>query len=157
MELDKDFELLFGGGFVLGGYEFRQLIGRAEMVRAVKVKGEGILGSESMVETFLLRGPVEELRGEIWVGLGFEDFDNEVQSDVMEFVEVGDDGRAPVVLFLQNELVMYQVIRERQMREVWVVPVLVLRVSVVVGECCGSRRLKGWGLGLGLGLWREIN
>ena len=100
MELDKDFELLFGGGFVLGGYEFRQLIGRAEMVRAVKVKGKGIQGSESMVETFLLRGPVEELRGEIWVGLGFEDFDNEVQSDVMEFVEVGDDGRALVVLVL---------------------------------------------------------
>ena len=100
MELDKDFELLFGGGFVLGEYEFGQLIGRAKMVKAVEVKGESIVGSESMVEAFLLKGPMEELRGEIRVGLGFEDFDNEVQSDVMEFVEVGDDGRAPVVLVL---------------------------------------------------------
>ena len=100
MESDKDFELLVGGGFVLGDYEFGQLIGRAEMVRAVEVKGEGIAGSESMVEAFLLKGPVEELRGEIRVGLGFEDFDNEVQSDVMEFVEVGDDGRARVILVL---------------------------------------------------------
>ena len=100
MESDKDFELLVGGGFVLGDYEFGQLIGKAEMVRAVGVKGKGIAGSESMVEAFLLRGPVEELRGEIQVGLGFEDFDNEVQSDVMEFVEVGDNGRARVILVL---------------------------------------------------------
>ena len=100
MESDKDFKLFFNGGFVLGDHEFGQLIGGAETVRAVEGIGEGIVGSESVVETFLLGGPVEELGGEIRVGLGFEDFDNEVQSDVMEFVEVGDDGRAPVVLVL---------------------------------------------------------
>ena len=33
---------------------------------------------------------------------------------------------------------MYWAIGERRMKEVWVVLVLVLRVSVVVGECCGS-------------------
>ena len=100
MESDKDFELLFGGGFVLGDHEFGQLIGGAETVRAVEAIGEGIVGSESVVEAFLLGGPVEELGGEIRVGLGFEDFGDEVRSDAAEFVEVGDDGRAPVVLVL---------------------------------------------------------
>ena len=92
--------MLFDGGFVLGDHEFGQLIDEAKTVRAAKAIGEGIVGSESVVEAFLFEGPVEELGGEIRVGLGFEDFDNEVQSDVMEFVKVGDDGRAPVVLVL---------------------------------------------------------
>ena len=74
------------------------MIGRAETVRAIEATGEGIVGSESVVEAFLFGGLVEELRGEIRVGLGFEDFDDEVQSDVAKFVEVRDDGWAPVVL-----------------------------------------------------------
>ena len=74
------------------------MIGRAETVRAIEATGEGIVGSESVVEAFLFGGLVEELRGEIRVGLGFEDFDDEVQSDAAKFVEVRDDGWAPVVL-----------------------------------------------------------
>ena len=100
MESNKDFELLFSGGFVLGDHEFGQSIGEVEMVRAVEAIVEGIVGSESVVEAFLFGGPVEELGGEIQVGLGFEDFGDEVQSDAAELVEVGDNGRAPVVLVL---------------------------------------------------------
>ena len=74
------------------------MIGRAETVRAIEATGEGIVGSESVVEAFLFGGLVEELRGEIRVELGFEDFDDEVQSDAAKFVEVRDDGWAPVVL-----------------------------------------------------------
>ena len=92
--------MLFGGGFVLGDHEFGQLIDEAKTVRAAKAIGEGIVGSESVVEAFLFGGPVEELGGEIQVGLGFEDFGDEVQSDAAELVEVGDNGRAPVVLVL---------------------------------------------------------
>ena len=74
------------------------MIGGAKTVRAVEATGEGIMGSESVVEAFLFGGPVEELGGEIRVGLGFEDFGNEVQSDAVKFVEVRDNGWAPVVL-----------------------------------------------------------
>ena len=74
------------------------MIGGAETVRAVEATGEGIVGSESVVEAFLFGGPVEELGGEIRVGLGFEDFGNEVQSDAAKFVKVRDNGWAPVVL-----------------------------------------------------------
>ena len=74
------------------------MIGGAKTVRAVEATGEGIVGSESVVEVFLFGGPVEELGGEIQVGLGFEDFGNEVQSDAAKFVEVRDNGWAPVVL-----------------------------------------------------------
>ena len=74
------------------------MIGGAKTVRAVEATGEGIVGSESVVEAFLFGGPVEELGGEIRVGLGFEDFGNEVQSDAAKFVEVRDNGWAPVVL-----------------------------------------------------------
>ena len=98
MESNKDFELFFNGGFVLGDHEFGQLIGGAEMVRAVEAISEGIIERESVVEAFLLRGPVEELGGEIQVGLGLEDFGDEVRSDVAEFVEVENDDWAPVVL-----------------------------------------------------------
>ena len=100
MESDKDFELFFGGGFVLGDHEFGQLIGRAETVRAVEAIGEGIVGSESVVEAFLFGGLVEELGREIQVGLGFEDFSNKVRSDTAVFIEVGDDGWASMVLVL---------------------------------------------------------
>ena len=82
----------------MGDHEFGQLIGAAETVRAVEAIGEGIAGSESVVEAFLFGGPVEELGGEIQVGLGLEDLGDEVRSDAAEFVEVGDDGWAPVVL-----------------------------------------------------------
>ena len=92
--------MLFDGGFVLGDHEFGQLIDEAKTVRAAKAIGEGIVGSESVVEAFLFEGPVEELRGEIQVVLGFEDFGDKVWSDVAEFVEVGDNGRALVVLVL---------------------------------------------------------
>ena len=74
------------------------MIGGAKTVRAVEATGEGIVGSESVVEAFLFGGPVEELGGEIRVGLGFEDFGNEVQSDAAKFVKVRDNGWAPVVL-----------------------------------------------------------
>ena len=74
------------------------MIGGGKTVRAVEATGEGIVGSESVVEVFLFGGPVEELGGEIQVGLGFEDFGNEVQSDAAKFVEVRDNGWAPVVL-----------------------------------------------------------
>ena len=74
------------------------MIGKAKMVKAIEATGEGIVGSESVVEAFFFRGPVEELGGEIWVGLGFEDFGDEVQSDAAKFVEVRDDGWASVVL-----------------------------------------------------------
>ena len=82
----------------MGDHEFGQLIGGAETVRAVEAIGEGIVGSESVVEAFLFGGLVEELGFEIQVGLGFEDFSNKVWSDMVVFVEVGDDGWAPVVL-----------------------------------------------------------
>ena len=98
MESDKDFELFFGGGFVLGDHEFGQSIGEVEMVRAVEAIVEGIVGSESVVEAFLFGGLVEELGREIQAGLGFEDFSDKVRSDTAVFVEVGDDGWAPVVL-----------------------------------------------------------
>ena len=78
MESDKDFELFFGEGFVLGDHEFRQLIGGAETIKAVEAIGEGIVGNESVVEAFLFGGLVEELGGDIRVGLGFEDFGDEV-------------------------------------------------------------------------------
>ena len=74
------------------------MIGGAETVIAVEATGEGIVGSKSVVEAFLFGGPVEELGGEIQVGLGFEDFGDEVQSDAVKFVEVKDDGWALVVL-----------------------------------------------------------
>ena len=98
MESDKDFKPFFGGGFVLGDHEFGQLIGGADTVRAVEAIGEGIVGSESMVEAFLFGGLVEELGREIQAGLGFEDFSDKVRSDTAVFVEVRDDGWAPVVL-----------------------------------------------------------
>ena len=74
------------------------MIGGAKTVRAVEATGEGIVGSESVVEAFLFGGPVEELGGKIRVGLGFEDFGDKVQSDTAKFVKVRDDGWAPVVL-----------------------------------------------------------
>ena len=65
VELDKDFELFFSGGFILGDHEFKQLISRAKMVRAIEAIDKGIVGSESVVEAFLFGGLVEELGGEI--------------------------------------------------------------------------------------------
>ena len=61
MESDKDFELFFGGGFVLGDHEFRQLIGGAETIRAVEAIGEGIVGSESVVKPFCLEAQWKNL------------------------------------------------------------------------------------------------
>ena len=102
VESNKDFKLFFGGGFVLGDHEFRQLIGGAETIRAVEAMGESIVGSKSVVEAFLFGGPMEELGGDIRVRLGFEYFGDEVRSDAAEFVEIGDDGWAPVVLVFEE-------------------------------------------------------
>ena len=81
-------------------HELRQLIGGAEAIGAVKAIGEGIIGSEIVVEAFLLGGPVEELGSEGGVRLEFEDFGDEVGSDAAELVEFGDYGWAPTVLVL---------------------------------------------------------
>ena len=84
----------------MGVHELRQLIGGAEAIGAVKAIGEGIIGSEIVVEAFLLGGPVEELGSEGGVRLEFEDFGDEVGSDAAELVEFGDYGWAPTVLVL---------------------------------------------------------
>uniref|UniRef100_A0A2N9GYI9 Uncharacterized protein n=1 Tax=Fagus sylvatica TaxID=28930 RepID=A0A2N9GYI9_FAGSY len=94
-----------------------QLIGEAEAIGAIKAIGEGIIGSEIVVEAFLLGGPVEELGGEGGVRLEFEDFGDKVESDATELVEFKDYGWAPMVLVLTEGVSDESSDGERRRRE----------------------------------------
>ncbi len=105
------------------------MIGEAEAIGAIKAIGEGIIGSEIVVEAFLLGGLVEELGGEGGVRLEFEDFGDKVESDATELVEFKDYGWAPTVLVLTEGVSDESSDGERRRREE-----LLLKVWGVVGD-----------------------
>ena len=100
MHPDQNLELFLRRRSSLRVHELRQLIRRAEVSGSVKAIREGVVGREVVSVPFLLTGPVEELRRDGGVVAYFQNLGDGARRDAAEFVQLRDDGGAPVVLVL---------------------------------------------------------